>query len=320
MGGEEMSLIKNNQRISSGSGGTGRSAGFVLFAITTMLAAQLNAKDPASAKPTTAAPAPSAAVQSSSAGQLDKSIAETVRKPEYSWREPRSISPKNADLPAAELSMLDRFIKSLAGMLEKYGQKMAVWMQKLEDWLKKKFKRDKPNKIHFGEPDWPAWKQSLLFIFYAAAALAAAVIGVYLYRLFRSKRASNIPTTVPVITLSEIPDDGLAASQLPDEEWLKMARDLLEKGELRLALRAMFLASLARLAGTGRLSLARYKSNRDYMRELQRRSHDTPAAINAFGDNIDAIERIWYGSHQPTNDVVDAFKGNLALIFNDKVI
>ena len=41
------------------------------------------------------------------------------------------------------------------------------------------------------------------------------------------------------------------ASQLPEDAWLKLAREMVEKGDLRLAVRAMYLAMLAHLGLAG---------------------------------------------------------------------
>ena len=95
---------------------------------------------------------------------------------------------------------------------------------------------------------------------------------------------------------------------------MKLASELMEHGELRLALRALFLGTLADLAKRNLVNLARFKSNRDYERELQRRSHSSPDLLSAFGDNVAALERVWYGRHEVHPDLVSRFVANVNLI------
>jgi len=97
---------------------------------------------------------------------------------------------------------------------------------------------------------------------------------------------------------------------MPEEGWLEMARDLFRKGDRRLALRAMFLASLSMLAERGLIVIARFKSNREYQVELARRGHALPGIAEAFAGNVTFFEDAWYGMHDVTDAVVDAFTAN----------
>ena len=103
----------------------------------------------------------------------------------------------------------------------------------------------------------------------------------------------------------------MEADQLPGDSWMKLARELLERGELRLALRAFYLASLAHLASRNLISIARFKSNREYERELRRRGHSFPDLLSVFGDNLVSFERIWYGLHEANRELVERFAANV---------
>ena len=85
----------------------------------------------------------------------------------------------------------------------------------------------------------------------------------------------------------------------------------MERGELRLAIRAFYLATLAHLADRNLISLARFKSNRDYERELQRRSHALAGLAELFGGSVTAFERVWYGRHGVTAELVEDFRRNV---------
>ena len=101
---------------------------------------------------------------------------------------------------------------------------------------------------------------------------------------------------------------------MPEDEWLKLARELLGKGELRLALRAFYLATLAHLAAREIVSIARFKSNRDYETEVNRRARGSPELRAAFSANVSSFDRAWYGLYDVTADVLAQFQSNFERI------
>jgi hypothetical protein len=109
-------------------------------------------------------------------------------------------------------------------------------------------------------------------------------------------------------------DESLGAEQLPEDRWTKLARELLDRGELRLALRAFYLATLAHLAERNLISLAKFKSNRDYERELRRRGHSFPDLLALFGENVTVFDRAWYGWHEINGELVSRFAANVERI------
>ena len=86
---------------------------------------------------------------------------------------------------------------------------------------------------------------------------------------------------------------------------------MIERGDLRLAMRAFYLASLAHLAGRSLVSIARFKSNRDYERELLRRSHALPVLTKTFSENVSVFDRVWYGEHEINADLLQQFRLNV---------
>ena len=79
------------------------------------------------------------------------------------------------------------------------------------------------------------------------------------------------------------------------------------KGELRLALRAVYLATLACLARQELITIAKYKSDREYELELRRRSHTQPQLAGVFAENRAVFEGAWYGLHEVTPGIMDRF-------------
>ena len=118
----------------------------------------------------------------------------------------------------------------------------------------------------------------------------------------------------PVLATPDLTDENVAANELPEDGWLKLARELMEKGDLRLALRALYLASLAHLAQREFVNIAKFKSNREYELELRRRARTLPELQNAFGQNVTIFDRIWYGMHEVNQESLQNFQSNMERI------
>ncbi len=79
---------------------------------------------------------------------------------------------------------------------------------------------------------------------------------------------------------------------------------------MRLALRALYFATLAHLADAKMLSVAKYKSNRDYVSELRRRVHEKKDLVSIFTANVTLFDKAWYGMYEVTMNDIDAFSSN----------
>ncbi len=98
---------------------------------------------------------------------------------------------------------------------------------------------------------------------------------------------------------------------MPSHEWLELARAQLARGEWRLALRALYLASLASLGARGLVSLARAKTNLDYERELARRAAGRTEVVSGFRARRLSFECVWYGRVSAEESVVRAWLAEL---------
>jgi hypothetical protein len=157
--------------------------------------------------------------------------------------------------------------------------------------------------------------QSVRVLIIALLAIAAGALAVMLIQAIRSRRARRAAVMAEPISLEpDLADESLSADELPGDSWFTIAQNLLEKGELRLALRAFYLASLAYLAHREMITIAKFKSNREYERELRRRAHTVPDVLAAFSQNVTAFERAWYGVHDVTDTIMSRFRLNLERI------
>ncbi|MBI5091027.1 MAG: DUF4129 domain-containing protein [Candidatus Hydrogenedentes bacterium] len=143
---------------------------------------------------------------------------------------------------------------------------------------------------------------------YAGLVLLICIAGIMGWRVWKTRARVRSEFALPdSASPPDIEDEGVLASELPEDGWLALARELAGRGEYRLALRAVFLASLAQLAQKELVRVAKFKSNRDYQRELSRRAHAAPELVNVFSALIDQFEQVWYGTREATSAHVKLF-------------
>src|SRR5262249_3600443 len=142
--------------------------------------------------------------------------------------------------------------------------------------LEQVFSRDagRPGGASFG-----AMPSVLLYLLLAIVIAGFAVIFIRTRR--QTLRAAPVLAR-EIERQPDITDESVGPDQMPEDGWTRLARELYEKGEFRLAMRAFYLASLAHLADRNLIRLARFKSNRDYESDLRRRAHAVPDLLSAF--------------------------------------
>lgn len=241
-----------------------------------------------------------------SAQELDRSLDDVLERREYAWRAPRdrSAQSKEEENRKAEVS------KSIGNWIDRTLRKLGRWLRA----IRKKLGRDeKTSSSSSGSHDWISMLGSVRFLMIVLLVAAAALLIILLVRARRRIPISEARAE-PFATQPDLNQENVTADQLPEDGWMNLASELIQRGELRLALRASYLASLAHLGQREFIRLARHKSNRDYDRELQRRGRSQPALLAAFEGNLDAFERAWYGEHPVTPETLTDFSERLQTI------
>jgi hypothetical protein len=227
---------------------------------------------------------------------LDRTIGEVIQHREYSWRLPRDATKvKTTD---KKLNALDRFFKSLEAGMRAVGR----WINDAFEWLARQARpRTGPG---LGTLDLAAAMKSLLLVL---VVVLAAVLLWLLFRIWQRRQQTPETFVQTIVAAPDLSNEDVAADELPEEGWMKLAREFRERGEFRLALRALYLATLAHLAARNLIMLARFKSNREYERELARRAHSVAEVPSLFGNQVHIFERAWYGLHDVTSDTLNDF-------------
>jgi hypothetical protein len=254
------------------------------------------------------APVPTTAVTPTppTKGNLDQAIQKVLQKDEFAWRLPR----ERVDAPQKENFIL-RLIDRLVGYLQHAMGKLMKLFLKFLRWV---FKNDRPHDSSGNAfrslADLP-WR----FFFLVILAIVVGCLIYILVRYFRRRplQATGPLATVPVRTV-DLEAENVRADALPEDSWLALAQELMERGELRLALRALYLATLSLLAHHQLVRLGSAKSNRDYLLELTRRLRGNTAAVQLVRDNINLFEASWYGTHAVNSHIIETMRANHQLV------
>lgn len=229
-----------------------------------------------------AQPAPRVTAQ-----QLDSSVERVLQQREYSWRLPR----QDDSAPG----LFDRIFAPVRTAF----RRLVRWIGELLDKLLRRNQSDSSGRT----APFPAVKWTLV----ALIVVFAAVVGFALVRLLGGREKPDAGVPAPLPRAIQLEDERISAADLPEDRWMELGRECLARGDYRLALRAFYLANLSWLGRRDLLTIAPFKSNRDYSRELRRRA---PGEVlqQAFSENVRAFERGWYGAHIVDAAQVDEFE------------
>ena len=281
----------------------------IILLLATALSATPVRADPTNAPPSTpsapivtAIPSPSvkpAVVPASST--LDQAIDKTLEKDEYAWRLPRHEEAVSDD------NFLVRMLGKFSEFVQKEMKSIGKLLGKFFRWLLDSKSDESPSsKTVTSVGNFP-WRMVFLLVL----VLVVGCVIVLLVHFFK-RRGAPLPAltpTVPVKTV-DLESENVRADELPEDSWLSLAQELIEKGELRLALRAFYLATLSILAQKQLIRLGAAKSNRDYLQELTRRLRGNLTAVQPFRENVRLFEASWYGTHSVTTAIIDAMRAN----------
>ena len=240
-----------------------------------------------------------------SAQQLDSAIERVMHDPEYRWRMPREKPP---DVGGRHSAFYD-FLDSIMGILKKGWDYVKDGLTKVWSFIEGILSRiflSLP-KLEKRDSHWTSFSRAWILM---PLVCIVAVMVFLVWRAWKDRSPRVTTTEVWTKPTPDITREDLDATALPEEDWLKLARELMGKGELRLSLRALYLATLACLARQELVTIAKYKSDREYELELQRRSHTQPQLAGIFTENRILFETAWYGLHEVTPGIMDRFLRN----------
>jgi hypothetical protein len=232
---------------------------------------------------------------------LDRSIDEVMEQREFTWRMPREIAAENEEAPRGPIASVVAWIVDKLGK----GLKAVInWVDKLINWLIDLL----PTADHrISSPD-ESWIASVRV---AVIVLLIGLLCTLVYILWRSwvrrQTAQAEIAATAVESTPDLEDESTTADDLPVNRWLELARELTEKGSLRQAIRAIYLAILADLAAHELIKIEKFKSNREYEIELRRRAHQQESLLKAFSKSREVFECVWYGMYKISRPDLDHY-------------
>jgi hypothetical protein len=235
--------------------------------------------------------------------ELNRSIEEIIDQREFAWRMPR----EKVDEPKEKMGFLGRFIDWLVIKTRNFTKWIVKWWGKIVDWFKKLTPEAEPGPPGKGGN----WLMSVHIVLYIVLAVLVCLLAIVLWRLYQKRK--KVPIKVysePVVSVPDLTEDFIDPTERPADQWLTMAKDLMQEGSFRLALRAFYLSVLAQFAENELITIAKYKSNLDYVTELERRAHEKKGLLSLFLTNVRTFDRSWYGMHEVTRKDLDVFIAN----------
>ncbi len=229
--------------------------------------------------------------QSINADMLDRSIQQVMKDRKYTWRMPRQNQKTDQN---KDHGFLYNCIKWIGSQIADLAGVIGSWLQALYDWLARLF--PKPSgQMKLPEPKSLISPSTLL----GAMGIFICILLWFFIRYSRKHRPeTEFSPENPAEIIPDLRDEHILADRLPSDKWMDLSKELLEKGDLRLAIRALYLATLSYLSEKKYIIIARYKSNREYQLELERRTHTQEEIIKDFHFTVSTIDRIWYGMYE----------------------
>ncbi len=234
--------------------------------------------------------------------ELDRAIDEVLAGSDFRWRlPPPVVASARQDGPVTS------FLKEGVAMVREMFQAIGRWWDRNFPG-KDDADRTRRNRGGFGA------MQAVTLLLYGFVAVAVLLLGWVGWLVWKqAKRAESPVLQARAVALAapDLRDENVQAALLPADGWLALAREQAALGEWRLAWRALYLATLARLAAEGLLSLAKFKTNLDYERELRRRALSRGEIVARFTARRRGFEDVWYGRAEPAEPAVREWMAEL---------
>ena len=218
---------------------------------------------------------------------LASAIRQTAQSPAYDWS--RLPAPRPVDPDSWVFRVVRRVWDACSGAFETVGDAVRRFFQ----WL---FQIRQPSPTQKGVPP-PAHAVPLSVYLLIALTIVAGGLAAWRLRYATEPLIGDSPPTAGARGLAADPHD-LNPLALPEQEWFELAEGYLGEEDWRMAVRALYLASLAWLGRRQFIGIRSGKTNRQYERELSRKTDDAPAAQTLFSANVRVFESAWYGMHE----------------------
>ena len=217
--------------------------------------------------------------------EVNQQLDRVLTAPEYAWRNPSKVE--------APPGWLEQFRDWLRDLLGSFGRALDRLGRTISRWLASLF----PHVSGIPTSGADGMSTVAQILSWVIIVGAVTVLTLILVKLISRRRVIAPPAVLAAAPTPDLESEDTTADQLPDDEWLRLARQKVEEGDLRQALRALFLAALSLLGAQGLVLIRKSKSNFDYERELRRKLNTASGLDEIFSADRKLFERCWYGAH-----------------------
>lgn len=210
--------------------------------------------------------------------QLDRAIDQVLERREFVWRFPREAVEDSG--------------KSWFGA---WLERLEALQERIEKWIEDVFGKEEGPRSSFGGLNFLGLGTALSYLIIGAFVVLVLLLAWRAWRLYQPVQVASGEAESTAVPEPDLADEEVSADLLPRNEWVELARQLIARGDYRLALRAYFLAQLAAFSSEGLIRIRKAKSNREYARELSRRGHGNPRLVELYWSQLRLFERVWYG-------------------------
>ena len=192
----------------------------------------------------------------------------------------------------------------LKKILDKINEFFQEIQKKIAEWLSKIFSR---MRINFGEGGSASKATAIAkIIMIVLAVIAVAALTILIIKLLKHGKRRK---------LGKEDDRELSEYAADPDSALALAEKYRTEGQTRLSFRYLFINLLTELNRREIIKIARYKTNRSYLREAVSAKNADETLIKLF---FDTFNRTWYGGKALSADELDTHFGQRTVIL-DKI-
>jgi hypothetical protein len=230
--------------------------------------------------------------------EMDRLIKTSTSSAQYRWAPRPDKSKLKQEIDDQKKSGWVQWIR-------RTFEKIGKLMRKIREAIFGENYNDKNPGEEGKEAWWASWYKNLetwIWITIGTTVLLLSY-GLYQWRKNKKKTPSVEGLARPALS-DDWQENDAAAMDLADDEWLRLAQEQLQLGDHRRAVRALYLACLARLHEQKLVRLHRAKTNREYRHELSWHAGRRPELPSVFAEVVQIFEKVWYGHFRPDEGTV----------------
>lgn len=237
------------------------------------------------------------------ADELARGISEVQQRRIYRWRVER-FEPRDRDSE----TWMGSFFRDVGEWSRREMRRLRDALDSVIDrYLKSGLRKLRLGRVN-SEAEGQAWGQAAGVSMRVLAFVLGAILVAMLMRRWRLVAAMRSKVGAGMAVPPDLESEEILATEMETGEWQALAEAKLATGDLRLAMRALFLGALAHLNERKLITVGTARSNGDYLRDVRLRAAGDPLLGVGFARVVSDFERVWYGRHEIKVEQFESFR------------